>query len=126
MGGRYRRKAVCWVSADPLLLILWLRCVARRSGAQSSRGHGEYLRRRTARCERQFDAPDADRDSGPELEEREPDRAASRAFQLGAGKSDAAHRAHQHVGERGQEYRFKSGHRGMHTKLCANACIRRR
>ena len=56
------------------------------------------LRRR----ERELDAPDRNGDAGAKIQEDEPDGAAGRPLQLGAGKSDAAHRAHEDVCERGQ------------------------
>ena len=56
------------------------------------------LRRR----ERELDAPDRNGDAGAKIQEDEPDGAAGRPLQLGAGKSDAAHRAHEDVCERRQ------------------------
>ena len=62
----------------------------------------EEVGSRTARRERELDAPDRDGDAGSKLQEYEPDGAAGRPCQFGPGKPDPAHRAHQDICERRQ------------------------
>ncbi len=56
----------------------------------TGRGHGE------------FDSPDTNPDQGADFQQLQPDGGAGGMRELGVGKADAAQRAEQHVGHRGE------------------------
>lgn len=71
-----------------------------RRSCRGGRRPDAIRRRRDRPRQREFDALSADAHERGELEEFQPDRAASGLGELGVRKTDAPHRAQENVGER--------------------------
>src|ERR1700691_2246444 len=83
----------------------WIAAIYRRRGdASGEAGGGEapFVGVGTGRGEGESDAPRADADEAGELEELEPDRAASGLRELRVREADAPDRAQENIGERGE------------------------